>query len=528
MASFNYTPDGKTLAAFMRSKSFVKGIRGPFGSGKSVASAVHLFMNAAQQAPSPEGRRLRRTVVIRNTYPELELTTLKTWREWFPQHQFGKIRETIPYVHNIRVPALNLEWEVWFIAMDREEHVRKMLSLDASDAWINEARELPKGVVDAVTGRIDRYPGIKDGGCTYPCLLMDTNSPSDDHWWPIMSGEVEPPATMTAEDRLLLIKPDNWEFFSQPPAMIAEHEDNDPLKVTGYRLNPERENRKYLSQTYYKNLIQGKRAEWVNVYVLNKYGRVRSGRTVYENFRKDIHVARSKLAPMPDIDLQLGWDFGLTGACVFFQRTPTGRYIILGEMHAQGKGTKRFGNEVKMHIFENMPLYWDKHLVHGDPAGEQRAQTDEQTPFTILRSLGFNAQKAGTNDIALRIESVETCLGTLIDGYPKVLIDPECRQLIAGMEEKYEYERTADTTSGTGDSYRDSPVKNEWSHVQDALQYGLIGNGEHAALIGSRSATGVVANTRTGRNPYNSSVRSKKLGGSQRALRALERARGRA
>jgi hypothetical protein len=38
---------------------------------------------------------------------------------------------------------------VLFMALDREDDASKLLSLELSFAWINEAREVPKGIVDA-------------------------------------------------------------------------------------------------------------------------------------------------------------------------------------------------------------------------------------------------------------------------------------------------------------------------------------------------------------------------------------------
>ena len=43
MTEFTYKPDGDVLRTFMKGKSFFRGIRGPVGSGKSVACCVEVF-----------------------------------------------------------------------------------------------------------------------------------------------------------------------------------------------------------------------------------------------------------------------------------------------------------------------------------------------------------------------------------------------------------------------------------------------------------------------------------------------------
>lgn len=72
---------------FLQSNSFVTGIMGPVGSGKSYVSAARIMVKAVQQKPSPvDGIRYSRFVIVRNSYPELKTTTLKTWADLFPEN----------------------------------------------------------------------------------------------------------------------------------------------------------------------------------------------------------------------------------------------------------------------------------------------------------------------------------------------------------------------------------------------------------------------------------------------------------
>ena len=71
-----------TVWKFLHDESFVRGLMGPVGSGKSYGCAAEVMLRAVRQKPSPrDGIRYSRFVIVRNTYPELRTTTIKTWQE---------------------------------------------------------------------------------------------------------------------------------------------------------------------------------------------------------------------------------------------------------------------------------------------------------------------------------------------------------------------------------------------------------------------------------------------------------------
>ncbi len=81
----DYYPPGPVAAAYLTSPAFVCGIRGPIGSGKSVASVMKLMRIAKMHPVSPmDGKRHARFAITRNTYPELKTTTVKTFHAWVP------------------------------------------------------------------------------------------------------------------------------------------------------------------------------------------------------------------------------------------------------------------------------------------------------------------------------------------------------------------------------------------------------------------------------------------------------------
>jgi len=453
----------------MKSQKFVRGIRGPVGSGKSVACCIEMFRRACQQEKSTDGVRYTKWAVIRNTNPELRTTTIATWLQWFPENEWGNFRWSPPFTHHIRKGDVDME--VLFLPLDTPEDVKKLLSLELTGAWINEAREVPKAIIDAATSRVGRYPSKKDGvGASWFGVIMDTNAPDTDHWWSIMAGSAPIPDHMTEEDALMLLKPDNWEFFDQPGGMLeVRGEENELL---GYTDNPKAENIENLPPAYYDNMIRGKTRSWINVYVLNRLGSVEQGKPDYQGFSEATHVAKEPLeiGPMP---VYCGIDFGLTPAAAFGQKMPNGRWFIVRELICVDMGAIRFAEVLRRFVAENFP---DNEMIFfGDPSGDFRAQTDESTPFDILRGAGITARPAPSNDPVIRIEAVNALLSRMVDGNSGFLIDKtHCQQLVTGFLGGYHYRRM----QVTGERYDEKPNKNKFSHIHDALQYAVIGAGE--------------------------------------------------
>lgn len=482
MIEFSYRPDGEQLRRFMRSNAFFRGIRGPVGSGKSVGCAVEVFRRALQQDKGPDGIRRSRWGVVRNSYPELRTTTLNTWKDWFPEDVWGSVTmHPPPYRHLLKKG--DVECEVLFLALDRPEDVKKLLSFEFTGIWINEARELGKTIVDACTMRVGRYPSFKDGGPSWYGIIADTNSPDDDHWWPIMAGEAPPPEWMSAEEAKRLVRPNDWEFFSQPGAMLEIK--GKEGETTGWKLNPKRENQKNMVPDYYPRIIEGKGNDWIKVYVGNQLGSIADGKPVYANFNRLAHVARGPLEPVPGHKIVVGIDFGLTPAAIFGQPFRS-RWSVLRELVAQDMGASEFSREILRFIASEFPgLHPDKDFVwFGDPAGDFRAQTDKTTPFQVMRAAGIPVRAAPSNDVALRIEAVNGPLTRMVEGQPAFQIDERCVNLIRGFESGYHYRRLQ--VSG-GMRYENEPSKNKFSHPHDAQQYMMLGGGEARNLLNGQA-----------------------------------------
>jgi hypothetical protein len=143
---------------------------------------------------------------------------------------------------------------------------------------------------------------------------------------------------------------------------------------------------------------------------------------------------------------------------------------------SEGMGISRFTQEkIKPMLaekFPGMPV-----IIIGDPAGSQRAQTDERSCFDILKAEGFRVLPAHTNSIVARIAAVEKFLSRQVEAGPGHLIDPSCVELIRALRGGYRYK-----TKKSGET-DDSPEKNSHSHVADAHQYACL-HADGGAMFG--------------------------------------------
>lgn len=490
--TIRYQPDGPTLAEYLNSRAFIIGMRGPVGGGKSVCSCIKIAKHAIEQAPSTDGIRRSRWAIVRNTYPELKSTTIKTWLDWFPEEVFGKVKWDAPITHIVRFA--DVELEVLFLAMDKPDDIKKLLSLEVTGVWLNEARELPKDILDAATSRVGRYPPAKDrpesvaptDWPTYSGVIMDTNSPDDRHWWYKMAEEpdMEQLGKLEAELRAQgALKDDQplQQFFAQPSG-----------------LSPQAENTKWLPPGYYTRQCAGKSDEWIRVYVRNEYGAVVTGRRVYTEYNDNIHVAKQALKPIPGVPLILGFDFGLTPSCIIGQLSPRGQLRVIEEIVAEDMAIEQLCENLLLPKLEHDYQGFDL-SSWGDPAGVGRSQNDERTAFDILREHGIDTEPTETNAFIPRRDAVAWFMTRMVDGEPAFLLSPTCAVLRKGFIGGYHYPRLR--VVSLEDTYAQLPAKNSYSHPHDALQY-LCQGARSGALKGfgalsrrrARRSTAVRAN----------------------------------
>lgn len=456
-----YSPDGPVLGEFMQAEDFHRIIVGPFGSGKSAACAVEIFRRACEQAPDAKGVRKTRWAAIRSTYPQLRNTTIETWRQWFPDH-LAAFRHNPTPQHHLVLPLADktvLDMKVDFIALDGPNAEADLRGAELTGAWFNEVSEVPKAVVLFALGRVGRFPAMREGGPTWSGAVADSNAWDQDHW--LHAGYLDPP--------------EGWRFFRQPGA-VSKHDGR-------WIMNPEAENRGHLPPEYYTRMVAGQSEDWISKFLANEFGYAIDGRVVYPEWSDSVHVAAEPLAPIEGLPVYIGLDFGLTPAAVFGQRTGRGQWRVIDEFVAEDMGVRRFSELLAERLDSWYGAFPNEAFeAYGDPAGAQRAQTDERTCLSIVREYArIECRSAPSNDFTLRREAVAGALNRLVGGEPGFLLSPACKTLRKGFAGGYHYRRVK--VSGD-ERFHDKPDKNEYSHPHDALQYLMAGAGEGRAVVG--------------------------------------------
>lgn len=440
---------------FSRDDTFVQLVMGPYGSGKSTMCINKIVRLACAMPAWNNGRRTSRWGIVRNTSGELYSTTLQTWLAWFGD--LGTIikrqKPILTYEHTFNDGNGIVELELLFVALDREDDVRKIKSMELTGAYINELSEVPQAALSHLKGRVNhRYPSSSFcSGDYWSGIICDTNPPDEDHW-----------IYKDFETQQL----DNYKIFKQPPGLIKDEHGN-------WLRNPNADNAEHLAKDYYNKLAEGQSQDFIKVFCLGEYGLVGFGKRVYPEYNADFHSVEH-IDAIQGQSINLGWDFGLTPACIVTQISPTGQLLILKEYVAQDMGIKSFAENIVLpglkHDFPYCPKIG---FSDADPSGVKRDERmAEFSCIGELNTLGVTTEGAITNSIERRISSVRYFLNKMINGQPGLLLSRrDCPVLHKGFVKDYVHKRVAIANE---ERYKDEPDKNHASHPHDALQYSAL------------------------------------------------------
>ena len=453
-----YIPN-RTGKLFHADNTFVQLIVGPYGSGKSTICVNEIVRHACSMPIWFNGRRRAKWLIIRNTSGELQSTTLQTWLQWFGE--LGTIRKRqkplLTYEHIFSDDKGVIELELVFIALDRDEDIRKLKSIEATAAYINELSEVPQVVLHHLIGRVNhRYPS--NAFCNEPYwsgIICDKNPPDQDNWI-YKDFEINPTP--------------NYKIFHQPSGLILNTDGSFAKDNVGnYIANKDCDNYQNLSPDYYVKLAEKRTEGFIKVYCGGKYGIVESGKRVYPEYNDDLH-SHPTLEAIQGLPIHLGFDFGLTPSCVVLQLSPRGQLRILKEYISEDMGIRTFVKNIVLPSLAIDFVYNKIGESEADPAGSASDTImEELSCIGELNNLGIKTNPAPTNDIDTRISSVRYFLNSMIDGQPALLLSREgCPTLRKGFINGYHFKRL----SVTGDErYHNKPNKNKFSHPHDSLHY---------------------------------------------------------
>lgn len=490
--------DAPTIQAFSEDDTRIRAIVGPYGSGKSSgAGVIEILERAKRQMPGQDGVRRTRWAVVRNTYPNLIDTTIKTFFDWAPPEYLGHYRENPRpeyIIDRLMAPdGSPVYCEILFRALDKPEHVRNLLSLEVTGCWFNETREIAKIIFDHMRARIDRYPSKSDGGATWAGIFCDTNPPDTDHWFYEFFEEEKPMKCKDCKDAQgdSIIYPSRdirREIIPVVNRVCPQCGKDYTNAIHLTRIfhqpsarSPQAENRKNLAKDYYTNFMIGATPEFIKVYVDGEYGYVGEGRPVYSNWSSILHKVTGEIKVIKHLPLIIGLDFALNPAAVICQSLPSGAFHVIDEVIGNDMDFREFlKRHLKPHLISN---YFGMDLIiTGDPSGVKRSETDSSSCFKELKANNMPGIPAPSNLLQPRIASVNTLLTTMIpvrnEYDAKIPFKPalqvsgsKCPITVRGFEGAYRRKRIP--IAGK-EMYRDEPEKTPESHPHDALQYAAL------------------------------------------------------
>jgi hypothetical protein len=390
------------------------------GEGKSVGLAWSAFYHTRHN-PGAEW------ALIRDTWENMQATTMKSFFEWFPPGVAGTFHAT----KKVFTWATGLaQGEVQFLGMDDPQDASKLMSRSLAGFGMDEpAPAVGSAGIDELIFDI-AMSRLRQSGMKWYGAKLAENNPDENHW--TYRKFVDP-----GKDGYVVWQP----------------------------TNPE--NSLHLPPSYYEDLrkLWGHRPDLLRRFVDGEFGFQQLGKAVTPQWSDKLHLATG-LIPIR-ADVYVLWDFGHNPTAIFTQRTPLGHWLILDALVGSESGVEELIlNEVKPLIKER----YNKLKLHhiGDPNGNLREQTSVARTAVryILQELGGSWQ-SGPVRIDARVEPLRAVLGRVINGRGLVQVDRiRAKPIWAALRGGWHFHVAR---SGLISS---EPFKDQHSHPGDALGYG--------------------------------------------------------
>lgn len=457
-----------TLRRFLLSTSAVRLVQGPVESGKTVGCIGSIYKAMCEMPRCKDGIRRSRWLVVRPTYAELETTVRRDWIDWFDQDLYGKMSETEPFKQTMVFE--DVEAEVWMMSFadSSESSIKRLKSTQFTGAWVNECQFADLRLIVEIIDRTGRYPRKID--CPdydrRKWAVLDNNAPfSHDHWIHYMRGDTKIPPDMPADQAMAYQKPDDWEFFVQPAAVLEDKDEAGNL--LGYKLNPKAENLQNMGAEPYK-AVGGKARDQIDRDYRNITRASRDGTPRYPDFNEDVHVAKSELKAYTGGAIAVGVDPGGTPGYTIGQKVD-GRWYILHAEEMNNTESVELAKRILEVLHDRFEFFKETGLkVTGDPAGTFGQLHSKTTTRDIFLAAGLPYETPAAKDKPdLRMSTGREVLRTMVRGEPKLQICPvHCRNLVSALD--------------GGMKMKDGKLdkKSPFANVGESFEYLLWGGGE--------------------------------------------------
>lgn len=391
------------------------------GEGKSTGLAWSVFYHTRHNPGA-------NWAIVRDTYENLQKTTMKTFFEWFPPGIFGTYHQTkkeFTWYESIA------KGTVTFVGMDDPQDASKFLSWELAGICMDEpAPAVGSAGIDEMIFDLG-MTCLRQQGMSWYSMKLAENNPDESHW--TYKKFVSP-----GEEGFVL-----W----QPPTP---------------------ENLAHLPSDYYEKMRRtlAHRPDLVRRFVDGEFGFQQEGKSVTPQWSDKLHLATG-LVPIPRREIYLLWDFGLNPTCIITQTTPMGYWNILDSFVGDGIGVEELIADAVRPLlvtrYKNSPI---SHI--GDPAGANREQSSsKRTAVKLLRKILGGSFRKGPVRFHERRDAIQGVLGRNLDGRGVVQVDRQrAAEVWYALRGGWHY-HVAKTGVVSGE-----PKKNMHSHPGDAIAYG--------------------------------------------------------
>lgn len=448
---------------------------GSTGSGKTTESIRRTIRVAQWQHPSPiDGIRKGRTIVLAPTYRKLWDQVIGSYKDeisWATAEGGWKGGQGEPAQH-----IYDFMWqehgrdvgqvhvEVLFRAPGENQELADFFrGLKATAWWFPEMDtqgDTLEAMLSLASNRTHRYPEMRDRPddpnlpTAYGGVFGDANAP--------VIGSV-------FHDRFFLERRPSDKLFLQPPGY-------DPSSPDGFHALAENVvNLRKADRKYYITKAAN-HDEYDRIRLLeNKPGYSRDGKPVHPLFNSITMSSVEGLTPDPSLPVVVGLDAGsntLSHAAVFVQRSWGGQVRVLAEIPYESQtDIVEVSAEIKRLRDTQFAACKSVEIVVDPAAGGQSAMKRGVTWAQMIQGLtGMSVRPAPSNDPGVRRAAVDQVMNKLAGpGIPAFICSaPHTQQLMKALAGMYHYEKVKG-------GYRETPKKNSYSHIADALQYAVLG-----------------------------------------------------
>jgi hypothetical protein len=203
---------------------------------------------------------------------------------------------------------------------------------------------------------------------------------------------------------------------------------------------------------------------------------VYEGKAVYADF-DDVHIMRGTIVALPKARLVSGWDAGPNDVNLAWALGLTApgqpQVTIIDEYFAEDGDAEDFVQVVQSRLALEWARLGGFSLHIADQSVFTKVTVAERQSFaTLMRRHGLYPSP-GEISFAKRRASVNGLLCKFYQApmglVPRLRVHERCPQIIEGFKGGYAFGRS--TIVGTGGIWKETPLKNKFSHLMNAVEY---------------------------------------------------------